>query len=173
MCFFWLVPLIGSVDTRGKADMDGPEPLDILGDIPTNSASKQPHFPQWFAPLAKFGLVGGVATLVHVGGYALFIEELAMRALLANFLAYSIAFGVGFTGHYLWSFRAQTKASAAGWRRAMVKYFIVSLVGLALNTIQVWLIVDIFTLHYGVSILAMVTVTPGAIFLMSRFWAFR
>lgn len=124
-------------------------------------------------PVMRFGLVGVAATVVHMVGFALFIEIFHIWAVAANVLAYCVAFLVSFTGHYGWSFREQTRSPDVPWRRSVVRFLAVSMFGLILNTAQVALIVDILGLHYWVAIASMVVVTTSAVFLLSRFWAFR
>ncbi|HEX9808560.1 MAG TPA: GtrA family protein [Alphaproteobacteria bacterium] len=130
------------------------------------------------APLAvqylRFGAVGVAATLTHVGLFAALIEFGGMAPLLANLVAFAVAVGVSFAGHYLWTF-VEDRPGPGRWRatRAMGRFLVVALVGLALNSLVVYLVVHALALPYGYAILVMVSAVPVVLFLLNKFWAFR
>lgn len=114
-------------------------------------------------------MVGGLATAVHLGLFALLIELVAMRPIWANLPAFGVAIIVGFVGHRLWTFRSEN--AERHWSSAFPKFAGTALFGLALNSIIVSG-VEAAGLGYGYSMVLMATLTPGAVFVISKFWAF-
>jgi putative flippase GtrA len=119
---------------------------------------------------ARFGIVGAAATLVHVLVYAGLIELLGAAPLVANTLGFAVAVNLSFVGHRGWTFRDQEKGDAG---RSLLRFWIVALLGFALNTLIVWAITGPLGLAYGWAIPLMVGATPLATFTLSKAWAFR
>ena len=127
------------------------------------------------AQYCKFGVVGGLATLTHVTVFAGLIELLAVKPLLSNLIAFVIAVGVSFYGHFNWTFAADwrdfdSRPDAGG---ALAKFAVVALTGLVLNTAVVYVITENLQLSYRYAVVLMVTVVPLVLFVMNKLWAFR
>lgn len=122
----------------------------------------------------SFGLVGILATATHATAFLTLIEFANLPPLGANFGAFSIAILVSFFGHFHWTFRQQTSRSQswATQRMALLRFVMVALTGLMLNSLAVFLVIDVFGWPYQVALLFMVGVVPGVIFALSKFWAF-
>jgi putative flippase GtrA len=120
----------------------------------------------------KFGTVGGLATAVHLTLFVFCIELLGMKPFWANFPAFAVAVVVGFTGHFLWTFRSQHANEANSWTPALVKFTVTAVLGLLLNSLIVYGVVDALGLGYGYAAVLMATLTPAAVFTVSKFWAF-
>lgn len=121
---------------------------------------------------ARFGVIGLAATAVHVTLFALLIEGAEAPALLANLLAFCSAVLVSFAGHFWWTFRAERLSSRRRAHAVLFRFAGVALCGLGLNSLVVYLIVDLFETSYHYAILLMVSVVPLAVFTLSKFWAF-
>ena len=115
----------------------------------------------------RFAGVGGAATAVHVVLFGALIELLQSSAVMANLAAFGAALLLSFVGHCRWTFRHRGRR-----RSALGRFTVVAGVGLGLNSAIAYEIADRLGWHYACAILLMVTVTPVALFLMSRFWAF-
>jgi putative flippase GtrA len=115
----------------------------------------------------RFAAVGAAATAIHVLLFVALIEALQMSALLANLAAFGSALLLSFAGHCHWTFRVQD-----GRWRAFGRFAVVALLGLGLNSGIAYGIADRLGWHYAYAVVAMVTVTPVALFLLSRRWAF-
>jgi putative flippase GtrA len=122
------------------------------------------------AQAARFGVVGLGATLVHVLVYAGLIELLGTAPLLANALGFATAVNVSFIGHRHWTFSDQRQARA---QHSLARFWVVALLGFALNTLFVWLVTGPLGLAYGWAIPLIAGVTPLLTFVSSRVWAFR
>ena len=107
---------------------------------------------------------------MHVAVYAGTIELLGLRPLVANALGFAIAVNVSFLGHRRWTFAGGATADA---RRSLVRFWLVALLGFALNSGFVQLVTGTLGLHYGWSIPLIAGVTPVLTFTFSKLWAFR
>ena len=119
----------------------------------------------------RFGSVGLVATVVHVLAFVTLIELAATSPLLANLLAFALAVLVSFGGHRRWTFRPE----AAGPRHpkaALLKFILVALLGLTLNSLAVYLITELLDLSYRYALLVMIGIVPLIVFLLSKHWVF-
>jgi putative flippase GtrA len=125
---------------------------------------------------AKFGSIGLLALATHVAIFAGLIEIFVIAPLTANILAFCVAVLVSFFGHFHWTFRAETRDPAfpaQGPRLAFARFVVVALLGLALNSLAVFLVVDIGGLPYQYAIPPMVFVVPPTVFAIAKLWAFR
>lgn len=127
------------------------------------------------AQAMRFGAVGGVGTLVHVAMFSGLIELFDVAPLLANLAAFCTAVGVSFFGHYHWTFADKETFHREVPRvgKAMRRFLIVSLIGLSLNSLVVYIVDGILGWSYWYAVVLMITAVPGIVFLLSRFWAFR
>jgi putative flippase GtrA len=118
--------------------------------------------------LLRFSIVGLIATSVHVGLVWVLITRLSIGPFMANSISFLIAFGVSFTGQYIWTFR-----SARVLSDAIKRFFLVSFSAFGLNNIILALLLTIgFFPDYIAAILA-VFIIPIYTYLLGRFWAFR
>jgi putative flippase GtrA len=115
----------------------------------------------------RFASVGGAATAVHVILFVALIELLQSSAVMANLAAFGAALLLSFVGHCRWTFHLPSRR-----RSALGRFTVVAVFGLGLNSTIGYGIADRRGWHYACAIALMVTVTPVALFLMSRFWAF-
>lgn len=120
----------------------------------------------------KFGAVGGIATAVHLLLFVLCIELVGMPPFWANFPAFAVALVVGFVGHLGWTFRHRDGSGTSSRAHSFLKFAATAAFGLLLNSLIVFGIVDTFDFAYGYAMALMATVTPVAVFTLSKFWAF-
>jgi putative flippase GtrA len=125
-----------------------------------------------FGQVVRFGLVGGFVT----GLYALVYSPLASMELtspqIANLAGYVVAMVTGYVLHSRWSFRGHgTRDNAA---RTTSRFFIVSLVSLALNAFFVFLLTDSAMLDgpWWWPLIPILFVTPLVTFTLNRQWVF-
>ena len=118
--------------------------------------------------LLRFLISGALVTLLGVAVYAIVALGLGWHPQLGNLLAYAVAMGTGYVMHSRWSFRdhgQRTKSTA-------VRFAIVSLISLALNSLWVALITGPLGLGPAWPILPMLFVTPAVTFVLNRYWVF-
>jgi len=119
--------------------------------------------------LLRFVISGGLVTALGVGVYAIVAVGLRWHPQLGNFLAYAVAMATGYALHSRWSFRGHgTRGRGTG-----VRFVIVSLISLGLNSFWVWLFTEAFRLDPVWPILPMLFVTPAVTFTLNRQWVFR
>lgn len=118
--------------------------------------------------LVRFVISGGIVTALGVAVYALVALVFHWDPQLANLLAYLAAMATGYVMHSRWSFRGHGTRSAA----TSVKFVVVSLVSLAMNSGWIALITGPLGLSPAWPILPMLFVTPAVTFLLNRKWVF-
>lgn len=118
--------------------------------------------------LIRFGLAGVLATLTHVAVFAGLVEWLQIRPLWAAAPAFLSAVGVSYVLNYRWTF------SAGGLHRVMLPRFLaVALLGLGMNLLITWLVVDVGGYWYGYALAAVIAAVPLLSFALSKWWVFR
>jgi putative flippase GtrA len=128
---------------------------------------------QYTVQYFKFGTVGLWATLVHVLMFVTMIEILALRPLLSNLLAFSVAVSVSFAGHFHWTFRPDSVEHRGRPKSApLMKFFLAAFLGLVLNSMAIYFLIDMFSLPYVYALVVMIFVVPIIVFLISKHWAF-
>ena len=119
--------------------------------------------------LFRFLISGGLVTALGVGVYGLSALVFKLHPQVANLLAYGAAVSTGYLMHSRWSFRNHGRRS----RITMVKFFVVSLVSLSLNSLWIAILTDLLGLSPAWPMVPMVCVTPIVTFLLNRYWVFR
>lgn len=114
-----------------------------------------------------FGLVGILATTVHFTLGLSIASAGILRPFWANVFAFSGAFIVSYVGHYHFSFR-----SSADHRLAIPRFLALALMGLMINQVAVFLMVDRWQYSYSKALIIIVFFVPAATFLLGKFWVF-
>ncbi|GHU35128.1 GtrA-like protein [Betaproteobacteria bacterium] len=117
--------------------------------------------------VARFGLIGIIATCVHVGVVWVLLSYTTLHTLIANAIAFLVALGFSFSGHYVWTFR-----SSGTLFRAMRRFLVISGSVFALNTFVLATILHTGWVSPFISTLIAIFVIPVITFLASRFWGF-
>lgn len=118
----------------------------------------------------RFGIVGGLATLVHAAIYLGVISLSGLTAQLANLVGFTGAFSVSLVGHHGYTFREYAGRSflASGWRLLVTALF-----GYVCNAGFVYFVTDIMQADERFAMIFMVGVTPVVVFYLSKLWAFK
>ena len=116
----------------------------------------------------RFGLVGALATLVHMLIGATLIHS-GWHALAANPVSFLIAFVVSFMGHYGFSFSDQEKDVATSLKR----FSLVACGGFVVNETILAVLVWSTPLPQIPSLILSTGVAAIVTFFASRNWAFR
>lgn len=125
------------------------------------------------AQAIRFGIVGFLVTVVHIVVFIGCIEILNIAPLWANFPAFMVALASGFIGHFTWTFRIHCRGFQYNWKALILKFLLVSFVGLGLNTLVVYLVVNLLGHPYMYAVLLMVSVVPAIMFLLQKYWTFK
>ncbi|HEX5078773.1 MAG TPA: GtrA family protein [Geminicoccaceae bacterium] len=127
---------------------------------------------------ARFGTIGLGATATNALLFVMLVELAGLAPLLANAVAFCVAVLVSFHGHFHWTFprAAARPAERADDRRqrraALARFVVVALIGLALNSLAIWAVVDLMALPYAYALIVMVVVVPPLLFILNKRWAF-
>ena len=126
--------------------------------------------PPVFGQVIRFGVVGGFVTLVGGAAYYIPATFMGVPPLLANLLAYVVAMGLGYALHSTVSFKGHGSRDNVAKRTG--RFFIVSLVSLALNSLWVWIATGLLDGPTWWPLLPMLFVTPAVTFALNRQWVF-
>lgn len=107
-------------------------------------------------------------TLVHIAAVWLLIEKLLIAPLQANLAAFILSFGIGFSGHYFWTFHAPGNPV-----RAIQRYFITSSAAFTANMLLLSALLENGWLSSSVTAILAAAVIPIINFAVSRLWVFR
>jgi putative flippase GtrA len=118
--------------------------------------------------LVRFIVTGAFVTALGVAVYALAALVLGWHPQLANILAYLAAMATGYVMHSRWSFRDHGTRS----RSTSIKFVIVSLISLGLNSSWIAIMTGPMGLSPAWPILPMLFVTPAVTFVLNRQWVF-
>ena len=115
----------------------------------------------------RYCIVGGIGTCMHFGITIALVEWAGMRPTIASIVGFIAAFVVSYALNRNWVFAA----SARSWL-SFVRYSIVCLTGLGLNTSIMVVTVDWLRWYYVWGLAVVVAVVPVANFTLNRLWAF-
>ncbi len=119
------------------------------------------------AQLLRFGIVGGLATLVHV------LAALSARAAFglteqkANLIGFCVAVLVSYIGHMRFTFDIR-----GGSRAQFLRFVVMSGLSLAISSGLVWLVTAQLGFSFTVAMGAVVVLVPAASYLAMRLWVF-
>lgn len=115
--------------------------------------------------VTRFGLVGGVATVVHLAVAAtLSATWPALSEFVVNVCGFLVAFQISFIGHRRLTFRRRGSAR---------RFFLLALLGFALNNGVLASLLAVTAIR-GFWAIAIATLTvPIITYIGSRLWAFR
>lgn len=119
----------------------------------------------------RYALTGGFATFVNIAIYWYLREVMGWAANAAWLIGYLGAVVTGYTIHSSWSFRGYGQARTV--LRTGGRFFLASLISLGINSLWVWLLVEMAGLPTWAPIPLTIVATPLAIFTINRRWVFR
>lgn len=122
-----------------------------------------------FWQFVKFGLVGFLSFLVDAGVYLILTRYLAVFYLLAKMISFVVAATNSYIFNRTWTFRSKNSQI----RREFVKFFLISLIGLGINSLIMFLAVDLIKLNdlFGLVIATIITMFWN--FTANKLWVFH
>lgn len=120
--------------------------------------------------LVRFGLTGGLLTVLVAGGYWLVAELLHVEPMLSLTLNFVVFTGLGYLLHSRFSFRGHGSRDKAPARTA--RFFTVNVIGFLANQFFVWLLVKQLDGPTWWPVLPILFVTPLLTFALNRRWVF-
>jgi putative flippase GtrA len=128
------------------------------------------HQKELFGQMVRFGLTGGLLTLLVAGGYWIVATVFDVEPMLALTLNYLVFTALGYVLHSNFSFRGYGARDRAAIRS--VRFFTVNTLGFLLNQFFVWLLVKHLEGPVWWSVIPIVVVTPLVTFSLQRQWVF-
>lgn len=122
-----------------------------------------------FRQLVRF-VVGGMAVTLFSAAIYSATVYFGVMPLAANVVSHGCGMAAGYAVHSRWSFKADTDE---GERAMIARFLIASAFAFLLNSLWVWLAVDMMRLHPLAPLPAMVVLTPLFSFALNRYWVFR
>jgi putative flippase GtrA len=116
---------------------------------------------------ARFAIVGGGATLIHLGTALTLNAVLGLSPLRANFCGFLAAVAFSYWGNFVWTFDA-----AGAHKAALPKFLALSVALFAINQAIVHVATELWGWPFFAALLPVVMIVPIGGFLASRFWAF-
>jgi putative flippase GtrA len=117
--------------------------------------------------IVRFAIVGGGATLIHLGSALALNGFLGLSPLRANFCAFLVAFAFSYSGNFIWTFEGASAHVAA-----LPRFLMLQITLFAINQAMVYVAVDLWGWPFFAALIPVVTILPAGAFLASRFWAF-
>lgn len=118
-----------------------------------------------FRRLARYALVGGGATLIHLVVVICFVDIVGVQAPLANAVAFLVAATFSFLANAMWSF------SVAWNGRTLIRYIAVALGGCLLSA-AVARFGEALGLDYRLAVLLVVLLVTPVTFIAHNYWTF-
>jgi putative flippase GtrA len=120
-----------------------------------------------FWRLARFSIVGVVATVLHVGVAMIAVAAAGANPTVAAMIGFTAAFAVSYFGHFRFTF-----AASGRHRDYLLKFAVSSLASLVLSTGMVWVATAILGIDYKPALFALAVIVPVCNYLVNRFWVF-
>ena len=115
----------------------------------------------------KFGMVGVINTLVN---WIIFfiLNALGMYYILANIIAYILGTVNSYLWNTLWVFKYKDKAST----ETTIKFIILNLIGLGLNTGILYVLVDLCNLNKFIGLVITSAIVMIINYIVNKLWVF-
>lgn len=120
--------------------------------------------------MIRFGLTGGLLTLLVAGGYWVVAELFGVEPMVSMTINYIVFTGLGYILHSRFSFRGHGARDRMGVRTA--RFFTVNTAGFLLNQFFVWLLVKQMDGPTWWPVIPILFVTPLVTFALNRRWVF-
>jgi len=101
----------------------------------------------FFWKFIKFGIVGGSGVFVDFGFTYVFKEWLKIPKYIANAIGFSIAASSNYLFNRIWTFHSTDPDVMYEY----AQFFAISIIGLAINTLVLWILVSKYKKHFYLS----------------------
>jgi putative flippase GtrA len=103
----------------------------------------------------KFGLVGGSGVIVDFFFTWLFKEKFKVQKYVANAIGFAIAASTNWFLNRIWTFESRNPEMLTEY----TEFLVVSLIGLAINSLVLWILTDKLKFNFYISKLGAIAVT--------------
>jgi len=116
----------------------------------------------------RYIIVGGFGAVVHVGIIFLLVEFIKLSPLVSSVIGFVFVLIISFLLNKHWTFQIKVNQ-----KFQFTKYLIVSLIGLLLNTLIIFITVNVLNWSYEYGVIIMVIVVALNNFILNQFWTFK
>lgn len=116
----------------------------------------------------KFGLVGVLNTLINWTVFTL-LNFINMYYIFANIIAYVIAT----INSYIWNYKWVFEYNGENKKETTFKFVILNLIGLGINTIILYLLVDKFKFNKLIALVITTGIVMIINYLINKIWVFK
>jgi dolichol-phosphate mannosyltransferase len=120
--------------------------------------------------LGKFLVVGGTGVLLNNAALFTLYQVLRLPLIVSSTVAVVLAIGNNFFLNDRWTFQQRQDPFAT---RRLVRFSLVSLGGLALTTLTLWVLVTYLGVHYMVANLVGIGIGTGSNFIGNMKWTWN
>jgi putative flippase GtrA len=116
----------------------------------------------------RFSVVGGSGVFVDFGITYVFKEWLRVQKYLANAIGFTVAASTNYVLNRIWTFQSHNPEIAVEY----LKFILISLIGLGINTLILWILVSRFRQNFYLSKLFAIGVVTIWNFIANYFYTF-
>ncbi len=120
-----------------------------------------------FWRVARFSVVGIVATVVHVSVAILVIDYAGVSPVAGSVIGFLAAFLISYIGHFRFTFQVRGR-----YRDYVLRFAVGSLVSFVLSTVLVWVLTGPLRVDAKLALVATGIVVPITNYLINRLWVF-
>ena len=121
------------------------------------------------AQLFRFGIVGAIATAVHISVVVSLVESTVISdPLVANIVAFCCAVLVSYFGHNYWTFQHRQHST-----KQFARFVLITLSALGLNQIILYVATRLIGLDYKIGLIFVILLVPIFTYFLARLWVFR
>jgi len=95
--------------------------------------------------ILKFVIVGGIATIIDFGVLVLLKEVFGMKPVIANVISFTVSVIYNYIASVKWVFDVNKDQDK---KTQFVVFVILSVIGLGINTLIIWLCDDVLGIYY-------------------------
>lgn len=119
--------------------------------------------------LAYYIGIGGTSALTHILVVLHLVKNMHFHPLVANVIAFFIAFNISYVGHKYFTFSGLSDQK----QLSLPHFFIVASSGGLLNELLYFLLLHFTNLNYAIALILVLGLVSVYSYVISRFWACR
>ncbi|MFS0775278.1 GtrA family protein [Neobacillus sp. 3P2-tot-E-2] len=117
--------------------------------------------------LLKFSLIGILNTAITIGSYGILVYLFNMNYIIANIISYML----GMINSYIWNKNWVFQVKESSYL-IYLKFLLVNIIILGLNTLCLFILVNMFNLNKLFSQIIVVGIGMGLNFILTKTWTF-
>jgi putative flippase GtrA len=122
----------------------------------------------WVQKILSYGFVGVIGTIVHFLTLIILVEVFKVGPILSSVIGFILTVILSFFLNSTYTFKGENRKR----KYVFVKYVIVSLVGLSVNSLIMFFTITFLSLHYSIGQCIVIISIPVLNFLLNNFWTF-